>query len=74
MTIISRIRTLNIVIDHLDGTISRGPIDNQVRNIGIILLEHAVECALQHFRGLIGNGDVGDGHYGDRLEFIVYCL
>ena len=62
MPIASSIRAMDIVIDHLEGAVCRGAVDNQVRNIRIILLEYAVECALQYLRSLIGDGDICNGH------------
>ena len=60
MTTVGRIRTFDIVVDHLDGTIGRGAVNDQMRNLRIVLLKHTVKRTLKYLRSLVGDSDVGD--------------
>ena len=60
MAVFCGIRTFDIIVHQIDGTIRRGTVNDQVSDLRIVLLKHAVECALHNLRSLISDGDVGN--------------
>ena len=62
MAVVGSIRAPDVVIDNLKGAVCGSPVDNQMYDIAIILLKHAVECALQHLSGIVGYRDVSNDH------------
>ena len=62
VTVPCLVRATDIVVDHLQGTVSRGSVDNEVGDEGIVLREYAVEGALQDGGGIVSDSDIGDGH------------
>lgn len=62
MAVLSSIGAQDIVVDKLERTVCGGPVDDEMHDVGVVLLEHAVEGSLQHGGGIIGDSDVGDAH------------
>ena len=62
MAIVGSVGAPDVVIDNLKGAVCGSPIYNQMYDIAIILLKHAVECALQHLSGIVGYRDVSNDH------------
>ena len=63
MAVLGRVRSGDVIIYQLQGVVGRCTVNYQVHDVGIVLAEHAIECALQHLGGVIGDGNVGDAYH-----------
>ena len=63
MTVLGGVRSGDVIVDKLQCIVGRCTIDNEMHDVRVVLLEHAVECALQHLGGIECDGNVGDAYH-----------
>ena len=54
MAIVGSVGALDVIVDDLKGAVCGSPVDNEMYNVTIVLLEHTVQRPLQHGCRIVG--------------------